>query len=98
MLITIGGSSIQYQSAAKSRHKPGSDRVQPGFAGPDPNGFLDVGHVDLAVADPPVLVRAPDRVDCLLDQVITDHDLAFDLGQAVHDVLGRAVKLAVHVR
>src|ERR1700730_1798343 len=57
-----------------------SDGIQPGFSGPDANGFLDVGHEDLAVADGPGLGRAPDGVDRSLDQIVADHDLDFDLG------------------
>src|SRR6266446_7797620 len=52
-----------------------SDGIQPGFPCSDPNGFLDVGNEDLAVADTPGLGRTPDRVDRPLDQVIPDHDL-----------------------
>src|SRR6185312_1509728 len=51
-----------------------SDGVQSGFAGSDANGLLDVGHENLAVADPPGLRRAPDRVDRLLDQIVRNHD------------------------
>src|SRR5882757_7853144 len=91
MLNTIGGSSIQYQSIGKLD----SDGVQPGFAGSDANGFLDVGHEDLAVADAAGLGRAPDRVDRLLDQIVSDHDLDFDLGQEVHDVLRAAIEFGV---
>src|SRR5882724_8543331 len=47
MLHTIGWCSIQYASSGKF----GSDGVQPGFPGPDANGFLDVGDEDLAIAD-----------------------------------------------
>src|SRR3984893_5629915 len=53
MLITIGECPTQYQSIAG----PGSDRIQPGFPCPDANGFLDIGHKDLTVADPAGLGR-----------------------------------------
>src|SRR4051812_28650855 len=99
MLITIGGSSIQYQTAGGCRptslYRPASDGIQPGFPGPDPNGFLDIGDEDLAVADAPGLGRAPDGVDRFLDQVISDHDLDFDLGQEVHDVFRTAIEFGV---
>src|SRR6185312_14326141 len=72
-----------------------SDGVQSGFAGSDANGLLDVGHENLAVADPPGLRRAPDRVDRLLDQIVRNHDFDFDLGQKVHDVLGAAIEFGV---
>jgi len=42
-----------------------------------------LGHEDLAVADTPGLRRAPDRVDCLLDQIIRDHDLDFNPWQKI---------------
>src|ERR1700735_2720345 len=72
-----------------------SDGIQPGFPGPDANGFLDIGHEDFAVADAAGLGCAPDGVDRLLDQVVADHDLDFDLGQEVHDVFRTAIKLGV---
>src|ERR1700675_1112302 len=40
MLNTIAGCSIQYLSMGSFL----SDGVQPGFAGPDANGFLDIGN------------------------------------------------------
>src|SRR5664279_1156203 len=76
MLNTIGGCSIQYQSAGRLN----SDGVQPGFPSSDANGFLDIGHENLAVADAAGLGRASYGVDRLLDQVVGDHDLDFDLG------------------
>jgi hypothetical protein len=59
------------------------DCVEPGFTGAYANGLLDFGYENLAVADPPGLCRAPDRVDGALDQVIADHDLDLHLGQEV---------------
>src|ERR1700686_3718156 len=76
MLNTFGGCSIQYQSIGKVD----SDSIQPRFPRPDANGFLDVGHEDLAVADTPGLGRAPDRVDGPFNQIIRDHDLDLNLG------------------
>src|SRR6266702_2071455 len=74
---------------------PGLNGVQPGFAGSDADGFLDVGHEDLAITDAPGLGRAADGVDGPLDEVVADHDLDFDLGQEVDDVLGAAIKLGM---
>ena len=91
MLNTIAGCSIQYQSMGSFT----SDGVQAGLPGPDANGFLDVGHEDLAVADAPGLGRAPDRVDRLFHQIVPDHDLDFDLGQEVQDVLRAAVEFGM---
>src|SRR4051794_5612361 len=82
MVNTIGWCPIQYASGRLSC----SDGVQSGFSGPDADGLLDVGDEDLAVADAAGLGRAADGVDGLLDQVVGDHDLDFDLGQKVHDV------------
>src|SRR5436309_8008384 len=79
----------------RSIEKVDSDGIQPGFPCPDANGFLDVGHEDLAVADAPGLGRASDCVDRLLDQIIRNHDLDFDLGQKVNDVLRTAIELGV---
>src|SRR6266566_1557370 len=50
----------------------GSDGVQSGFPGSDPNGFFDVGDEDLAVADPPGLGGATDRLDGFLDHVVAE--------------------------
>ena len=72
-----------------------SDRVQAGFAGPDADGFLDVGDEDLAVADAPGLGGPADGVDGFLHEVVGDHDLDFDLGQKIHDVFGAAVQFGV---
>src|SRR5229473_2255438 len=72
-----------------------SDGIQPGFPCSDPNGLLDVGNEDLAVADTPGLGRTPDCVDRPLDQVIPDHDLDLDLGQKVHDVFRAAIEFGV---
>src|SRR5262249_3725344 len=44
----------------------GSDGVQSGFPRSDPNGFFDIGDEDLAVADPPDLGGATDRLDGFL--------------------------------
>src|SRR5665647_300652 len=73
----------------------GLDRVQPGFSCPDANGFLDIGHEDLAVADASGLGRPSDGVDRPLDQVIPDHDLDFHLGKKVDDVFCAAIELGM---
>src|SRR6476646_5971117 len=80
------GSLISCSWITKCGIAPGLDSVQPGFAGPDADGFLDVGDEDFAVADASGLGRAADRIDRFLDQIITDHDLDFDLGEEVDDV------------
>src|SRR5260221_5936804 len=92
---TVGNAQYNWGKLNTSIGRPGSDRVHAGFPGLDTNSFLDVGHEDLAVADTPGLGRAPDRVDCALDQVIPDHDLDFDLGQKIHDVLRTAIEFGV---
>src|SRR5262249_49449417 len=84
-----------FSKVAKFGIAPGSDSVQPGFAGPDADRFLDVGDEDLAVADAPGLRGAPDRIDRALDQVVADHDLDLHLGQEVDDVFGTAVKFGM---
>lgn len=74
-------------SAAADLCPPGSgggrerlDRVGAGFAGPDPDGFLDRGNENLAVADASGLRRPPDRLDRRLDHVVAQHDLDLYLG------------------
>src|ERR1700761_6872976 len=69
--------------------------IQSGLAGADANGLLDIGHEDLAVADPSRLGGAPDRIDRALDQVVADHDLDFHLGQEVDDVFGAAIEFGM---
>ena len=69
--------------------------IQSGLAGADANGLLDIGHEDLAVADPPGLGGAADRIDRALDQVVADHDLDLHLGQEVDDVFGAAIELGM---
>src|SRR6266403_6420052 len=73
----------------------GSDGVQSGFPGSDPNGFFDVGDEDLAVADPPGLGGATDRLDRFLDHVVAENNLDFHLGKKIHDVFGATIKLGV---
>src|SRR5216684_3638806 len=73
----------------------GSDGVQSGFPGSDPNGFFDVGDEDLAVADPPGLGGATDGLDGFLDHVVAEHDLDLHLGEKIDDVFGTPVKLGV---
>src|SRR5436190_1756618 len=81
--------------AANFRIAPGSDSVQPGFAGSDPDGLFDIGNENLAVADATCLGSAADRVDGFLHQVVADHDLDFDLGQEVDDVFRTAIQLGM---
>src|SRR5487761_2026881 len=91
LVNTIGGCPTQYQSIGRFR----SDGIEPGFAGPDANGLFDVGHEDLAVADPPGLSRTADGVDRPLDQFVGNHYFDLHLGQKVDNVLGAAVELGV---
>src|SRR5256884_2320213 len=73
----------------------GSDGVQSGFAGSDPDRFFDVGDEDLAVADPPGLGGTTDRLDGFLDHVIAEHNLDLHLGEKIDNVFGPAIKLGV---
>src|SRR5579872_4015125 len=57
----------------------GLNGVYPGFAGSDPDGFFDVGHEYLAVANPASLGGAPDRLDRLVHHVVAEHDLDLHL-------------------
>src|SRR5246127_4798771 len=73
----------------------GSDGVQSGFPGSDPNGFFDVGDEDLAVADPPGLGGATDRLDGFLDHVVAEYNLDLHLGEKIDHIFGSAIKLGV---
>src|ERR1700730_17615432 len=73
----------------------GSDGVQSGFPGSDPNGFFDVGDENLAVADPPGLGGATDRLDGFFDHVVAEHNLDLHLGEKIHDVFRSAVELGM---
>src|SRR6478752_6690323 len=86
---------ISCQSVARFGIAPGSDSVQPGFAGSDADRLFDVGDENLAVADAPGLRSPPDRVDRALDQIVADHDLDLHLGQEVDDVFCAAVELGM---
>ena len=66
----------------------GLDGVESGFPRPDPDGFLDVGDENLAVADPPGLGGAADRLDGFFDHVVAEHNLDLHLGEKIHDVFG----------
>src|SRR5262245_23839023 len=68
------------------------DCVQSGFPGADPDRFLDGGDKYLAVADPPGLGGATDRVDGSFHHVVAKYDLDFDLGEEIHHVLGAAIE------
>src|SRR5262245_35098882 len=72
--------------------KPALDCVQSGLPGADPDRFLDVGDKYLAVADPPGLGGATDRVDGSFHHVVAKYDFDFDLGEEIHHVLGAAIE------
>src|SRR5215510_7868682 len=73
----------------------GSDGVQSGFPGSDPNGFFDIGDEDLAVTDPPGLGGATDRLDGFLDHVVAEYNLDLHLGEKIDDVFGPAVEFGM---
>src|SRR6267154_2563464 len=73
----------------------GSNGVDSGLPGSNPDRFLDVGDENLAIADPPGLGGATDRLDRFLDHLIGEHNLDFHLGEKIDDVFGPAVKLGV---
>src|SRR5947208_2174197 len=72
-----------------------SDGVKSGFPRPDPDGFLDVGDEDFAVADPPGLGGATDRLDGFFDHVVAEHNLDLHLGKKIDHVLGTAIELGM---
>src|SRR6266508_2820390 len=71
------------------------ERVLAALAGPDADDLLDRHDEDLAVADPPRLRGALDRLDDPADDAVGDHHLHLHLGEEVDDVLGAAVELGV---
>src|SRR5262249_16804413 len=83
------------EAAARDALLTSLDCVEPGFAGADANGLLDIGHENLAIADAPGLSGAPDRVDRALDKVIADHDLDLHLRHNIPDVLGPTIELGM---
>src|SRR3954470_20526750 len=72
-----------------------SDRVASPFAGAYPHRFLDGGHEDLAVADPPRPRRVGDRLDHALGEPVLDHHFQLHLGQEVDDIFGAPVELGM---
>src|ERR671930_2199781 len=68
----------------------GSDGVQSGFAGSNPDCFFDVGDEDFAVADPPGLGGTTDRLDGFFDHVVSEHNLDLHLGKKIDIVFGSA--------
>src|SRR5258708_31079856 len=72
-----------------------SDGVQPGFPRSNPDGFLDIGDEDFAVADPSGLGGAPDRLDGLVRHVVGQDNLDLHLGQKIHDIFCAAIELGM---
>src|ERR1700704_4930097 len=62
---------------------PRLDRIQSGFPGSDPNGFLYLGDEDLAIADAAGLGGAADGIDRLVDHLVAEHDLDLHLRQKI---------------
>src|SRR6266542_3730223 len=65
-----------------------SDGIQSRFTRANPDCLFDIGDENLAVADPPGLGGATDRLDGFFDHVVSEHNLDFDLGKKIHHVLG----------
>src|SRR5580692_1104716 len=86
---------VQQPQVRASAQSSGSDGVKPGFPRPDPDGFFDVRDEDLAVADPPGLGSAPDRLDRFFNHVVAKHNLDFHLGKKIDDIFGAAVEFGV---
>src|SRR3981081_4146517 len=71
------------------------ERVRVGLAGPDPHGFFNGRHEDLAVADLSGLGRCNDGLDDFRDPVRRHRDLDPDLRQEIDGVFSAAVDLAM---
>src|SRR5258707_14448649 len=63
------------------------------LASTNSDGVVDARHEDLAVADPAGMLRAADRLDCLLDHLVLDDQLDLHPGQEVADVHAAAIEL-----
>src|SRR5262245_5400758 len=66
--------------------------IESGFPRSDPDRFLDVGDENLAVADPPGLSGAPDRLDGFFDHVVAEYNLDLYLRKKINDVFGATVE------
>src|SRR4029077_5655686 len=86
---------VQQPQVRVSARSSGSNGVKPGLPRPDPDGFFDVRDEDLAVADPPGLGGAPDRLDRFFNHVVTKHNLDFHLGEKIDNIFGATVELGV---
>src|SRR5207245_5024009 len=73
----------------------GSDGVQAGFAGSDPNGFFDIRDEDFSIADPPGLGGATDRVDGFLDHVVAERNLDLSLAGSIDNIFSSEMTLRV---
>src|SRR5262249_919391 len=71
------------------------DRIQPGVAGLDANGFLYLGDENLSIANAAGLRGAPYGIDRLFDHVVAEHDLNLHLRQKIDDVFSAAIEFRV---
>src|ERR1700689_4056607 len=75
-----------------SRQVVSSDSISSGFPSSDPDGLLDTRNENFAVSDPTRLCGPADRLDGLLDHVVTKNDFDLHLGKKIDHVLGAAVE------
>src|SRR5579863_9294978 len=69
------------QLAGVSGRTSNLNGVDSGFACPDPDGFFDIRDENLAIADPPGLGGATDRLNGFFDHVVAEHNLDLHLGK-----------------
>src|SRR4026208_1253113 len=72
-----------------------SDSVIPRLAGTNAHGFFHIRHEDFSVPDPARLGGGDNSLDCLFYHAVTEHDLKFDFGQEVDDVLRAAIEFGM---
>src|SRR5258708_2297548 len=75
--------------------RPRLDGVDSGFAGSDPDRFLDVRDEYLAVPDPAGLGSASDRLNGFFDHVVAENNFDLHLGEKIHDVFGTAIQFGM---
>src|SRR5262245_36435602 len=72
-----------------------SERVRSGFPRADPDGLLDSGDEDLAIADSPGPGGRLDRLHGLVDELVGNDDFDLHLRQEIDDILGPAIELGI---
>src|SRR5580692_11856817 len=86
---------MRLTAGQRKRQAGYSDGVDAGFPSSDPDGFFDVRDEDFAVADPPGLGGATDRLNGFFNHVIAEHNLDLHLGEKIDNIFSAAIELGV---